>query len=91
MSKKYKIKNKATTKKGIEEEKNTLSKKKAYDLMQQEKRAKKEKEHLKRKIHQKRKKTKKTYQTNTAGRIFAIVMLLLMLCSIIATISYSFR
>lgn len=66
-----------------------LSKKELYDLK------KKEKENQKRKIEKKKakknSKNKKTYQTNLAGRIFAFVMLILMVGSVIATISYYFR
>ena len=89
MSKNYKI----NRKKNIEEEKvkdeNTLSKKELYDLKKQEKIAELAKKSKKTK--NKNKKSKKTYQTNLLGRIFAIVMLILMIGSVIATISYSFR
>lgn len=68
-----------------------LSKKELYDLKKKEKQEEKEKN---KKVNNKKKvnkKKKKTYQTNMVGRIFAIVMLVLMLGSIIATISYYFR
>ena len=92
MSKKYKQK----FDKKIEEdednvEETTLSKKELYDLEQQKKRAQKEKEKAKNdKKKDKNKKKKKTYKTNLAGRIFAVLMLILMVGSVIATISYYF-
>ncbi|MEE3343248.1 MAG: DUF2371 domain-containing protein [Bacilli bacterium] len=89
MSKKYKQK---FEKKDIEEDNNSnLSKKELYDLEQKQKRERKEKEkNKKKKKTDKSKKKKKTYSTNLAGKIFAIVMLILMVGSVIATISYYF-
>ena len=91
MSKKYKQK----FDKKIEEEDNveemTLSNKELYDLEQKKKREKKEREKAKKeKKKDKNKKKKKTYKTNLAGRIFAVLMLILMVGSVIATISYYF-
>lgn len=62
---------------------NGISKKELYDLKKKEKNCKKKKNTAK-------KKKKKQYQTSLAGRIFAFIMLILMIGSIIATISYSF-
>lgn len=73
MSKNYK------RKKEIEEqiiEENTLSKKEQYDLAKKNKANKKE---------VKKKKTNKTKQTNLGARIFAILMLLLMISSVIVS------
>lgn len=66
-----------------------LSKKELYDLKKKEK--EKEKKKTEKKKSKKREKNKKTYQTSLVGRIFAIIMLILMIGSVIATISYSFR
>lgn len=84
MSKNYKKKTEI-----IEEPKekdNELSKKEQYDLKKKQKLAEKEKQQKKKKTKQ-----KKTYQTNLAGRIFAIIMLILMVGSIIATIATYIR
>lgn len=91
MSKKYKVKHEE--KNDINEEEitnnsNNLSKKELYDLQKQEKLKLREKASKKSK---KNKSSKKTYKTNLAGRIFAIAMLILMIGSVIATISYYFR
>lgn len=87
MSKKYKVKQ---NKEKIEENNGTtLSKKELYDLKQKEKKENQAKNNKKKKT--KKKNSKKTYKTNLVGRIFAIIMLILMLGSVIATISYSFR
>lgn len=88
MSKKYKIKH---NKEEIEEVVNEdeLSKKELYDLNKKKKL--REKEKLSKKNDSKKKKKKSTYKTNLLGRIFAIVMLILMIGSVIATISYSFN
>jgi lipopolysaccharide export LptBFGC system permease protein LptF len=91
MSKNYKKKHEDKKKDIIENNDNKLSKKELYDLKQQEKRKQKEKELKKIKKKTKKKKDKKTYKTNLIGRIFAVLMLILMAGSIIATISYSFR
>ena len=90
MSKSYKKKIKAEE--VIEDEKvdGELSKKELYDLKKQEKEAAKKKEISKKKSSVK-KKGKKTYQTNLAGRIFAVVMLILMVGSVIATIASYMR
>ena len=64
------------------------SDKELYDLQKQEKLKLREKEKKKKK---KKKSSKKTYKTNLFGRIFAIAMLILMIGSVIATISYYFR
>ena len=58
-------------------------------IMVLEKREQKNKTAIKNNKHKKKKK-KKTYKTNLAGRIFAIVMLILMVGSVVATISYYF-
>lgn len=79
MSKNYKIKHKQENE-NIENNK-TLSKKEEYDLNKQKK------EQQKLKNNTKKKKKRKNYQTNLGTRIFAIIMLLLMTGSIIATIA----
>ncbi|MBR3162274.1 MAG: hypothetical protein IKF19_06055 [Bacilli bacterium] len=90
MSKKYKQKHDKNSEEEIIEE-NTLSKKELYDLEQKKKRENREKEKAKNnKKKNKDKKKNKTYKTNTLGRIFAIFMLVLMVGSVIATISYYF-
>ena len=95
MSKNYKqkhtIDNEGNT---IEENNNGLSKKEIYDLKQKEKKAIKEKLAKKNKSKTKKVKKKsknKTYSTNLAGRIFAIIMLLLMAGSVITTVFYYFN
>ncbi len=91
MSKKYKKKHENIIDEETNIDNDSLSKKELYDLEQKKKREKKEKEKVKKdKKNGKNKKKKKTYKTNLAGRIFAIVMLVLMLGSVIATISYYF-
>lgn len=67
-----------------------LSKKEIYDLKQKEKKEAKEKEKAKTKAKKKKKISNKTYRTNKLGRIFAIIMLILMLGSIIGTFAYYF-
>lgn len=89
MSKRYKVKHDENND-IIEDNDNGLSKKELYDLKKKEKLKEKEKS-IKKNSKKKNSNKKKTYKTNLAGRIFAIVMLLLMLGSVIATISYSFR
>lgn len=79
MSKNYKIKHKQENK--IIENNKILSKKEEYDLNKQKKEQKKLKKNTK------KKKKRKNYQTNLGTRIFAIIMLLLMAGSIIATIA----
>ncbi len=88
MSKKYKVKHEEEKNINEEEINNNLSKKELYDLQKQEKLKLREKANKKSK---KNKSSKKTYKTNLAGRIFAIAMLILMIGSVIATISYYFR
>ena len=89
MSKNYKQKHETKIENDINIDNNGLSKKELYDLKQKEKKEKKEK--LTKKTKKKKKKSsKKTYKTNLAGRIFAIIMLILMAGSVIATISYYF-
>ena len=88
MSKKYKVKHEDENSINEEENINNLSKKELYDLQKQEKLELREKENKKKK---KKKSSKKTYKTNLFGRIFAIAMLILMIGSVIATISYYFR
>ncbi len=86
MSKNYKIRKK---KEEIEEiDESTLSKKELYDLnkKKKEEEKKKSKKKKEKKATNNKKKTK-TYQTNIAGRIFAIIMLILMVGSVIATIA----
>lgn len=87
MSKNYKIKHEKNEIE-IEESNESLSKKELYDLKQKEKIAKKEK--LEKKKLKKKKSKKKTYQTNLVGRIFAIVMLILMIGSVIASVATYF-
>ena len=84
MSKNYKKKNE---KEEIVVDEVNLSKKELYDLEKQKKLALKEKEQRKKNksSSKKKKATKKTYQTNLGARIFAIVMLILMIASIIAS------
>ena len=86
MSKNYKVKHEKEITNEINDE--NMSKKELYDLKKKEKEALKQKNAPKKK---KKKKQNKTYKTNTIGRIFAIIMLLLMIGSVIATISYSFH
>ena len=74
MSKSYKRK-KEIEKEIIEE--NTLSKKEQYDLAKKNKANKKE---------VKKKKISKPKQTNLGARIFAILMLLLMISSVVVSI-----
>lgn len=92
MSKKYKekhdIKEESDT---LVENNNGLSKKEIYDLKQKEKRAEREKIAKKNKSKSKKKKRKqKTYTSSLGVRIFAIVMLILMIGSVIAAISSYF-
>lgn len=67
-----------------------LSKKEIYDLKQKEKKEAKEKEKAKTQAKKKKKVSNKTYRTNKLGRIFAIIMLILMVGSIIGTFAYYF-
>ena len=91
MSKKYKQKHDKIKEEEFINNNPTLSKKELYDLEKEKKIAEKEKKRKKiEKKQNKSKKNKKTYKTNLAGRIFAIVMLILMIGSVIATISYYF-
>lgn len=92
MSKKYKIKNKRNEDEDdiLNDEEENLSKKELYDLNKKKKINEKEKNLKKVKIKKKKKKNS-TYQTNLVGRIFAIIMLILMIGSVIATISYNFN
>lgn len=62
-----------------------LSKKELYDLEKERKLKEKEKLEKKKKVVSKKKTTNKTYQTNLAARIFAIIMLILMVGSILAS------
>lgn len=84
MSKSYK---KKREQEDINIEEVGLSKKELYDLEKKKKLEQKEKTEKKKmkKISSKKKISKKTYQTNLAGRIFAVVMLLLMIGSIVAS------
>lgn len=93
MSKNYKQKHTIDNEENIiEENNNGLSKKEIYDLKQKEKKAMKEKIAKKNKTKKVKKKSKnKTYSTNLAGRIFAIIMLLLMAGSVITTVFYYFN
>lgn len=87
MSKSYK-KKKEQEEVVIEETR--LSKKELYDLEKQKKLEQKEKDQKKKeKAFSKKKKmaNKKTYQTNLAGRIFAVVMLILMIGSVMASVA----
>lgn len=84
---------KAYKKKRVEEEttpevEEVISKKELYDLNKQKKLAIKEKHQKKNK--KKKTKNKKTYQMNLGARIFAIVMLILMIGSIVASIGSHF-
>ena len=89
MSKSYKKKHKAVQEEIVEVDENTLSKKELYDLNKKKKELAKDKE--KKKKNPSKKSGKKTYQTNVAGRIFAFVMLILMVGSVIATIASYIR
>ena len=84
MSKNYKKKREIVEEIVNEEE---LSKKELYDLNKEKKQ-----NSLKEKKKKKKKKNEnKTYKTSLAGRIFAIIMLILMLGSVIATIATYMR
>lgn len=72
-----------------ENDSSNISKKELYDLQKQEKLKKKAKENKKK--DKKKKNKKSTYKANLGARIFAITMLILMLGSVIATISYYFK
>ncbi len=89
MSKRYKIKNKNVDNEEVEVDERTLSKKELYDLNKKKKEASKRK-NIKYKDNNK-KNSSKTYQTNTLGRIFAVVMLILMIGSVITTIAAYLR
>ena len=89
MGKKYKIKHNKNDELEETIDESTLSKKELYDLNKERKM--KEKEKSVKKVKNKKKKKNSTYKTNLAGRIFAIVMLILMIGPVIATISYSFN
>ena len=82
MSKSYK---KKIQKEDIIIEEETQSKKELYDLEKLKKQEEREKKQKKKKKNGK-KKVKKTYQTSLGGRIFAVVMLVLMIGSVIATV-----
>lgn len=84
MSKNYK--NKKETKPTIMTEEG-LSKKEQYDLQKRQKQAKKKKEQSKKSVSKK----KKRHQTNLGTRIFAIIMLVLMIASVIASIATYIR
>lgn len=73
------------TKNQQEETTTNLSKKELYDLNKQKKQLEKEKQ--KKKSNSTKKKKKKTYQTSLMGRIFAFIMLILMVGFIIATVA----
>lgn len=80
---------KAYKKKRVEEEitpevEEVISKKELYDLNKSKKLAIKEKKQKKKSNNNKKK--KKTYKTNLGARIFAIIMLILMIGSIVASI-----
>ena len=81
MSKSYKKKNEQEE---VIVEEVGLSKKELYDLEKKKRLEQKEKKKTK-KISSKKKANKKTYQTNLAGRIFAIIMLILMIGSVLAS------
>lgn len=71
----------------VEADTNTLSKKEQYDLEKQKKMAIKEKEQKKK--DKKKKVSKKSNQTNLGAKIFAIVMLVLMIGSVaVSVLSY---
>lgn len=84
MSKSYKKKNEQEE---VIVEEVGLSKKELYDLEKKKRLEQKEKKEKKKtkKISSKKKANKKTYQTNLAGRIFAIIMLILMIGSVLAS------
>lgn len=87
MSKSYK-KNKEQLE--VVQDETGLSKKELYDLEKKKKLEQKEKEE-KKKNNKKKKSSRKTYSTNLAGRIFAIIMLILMVGSVIASIAAYIR
>ena len=72
------------------EKKNSLSKKEIYDLNKKKKEESKQKK-TKTESKPKKNKKKKTYTHNLGARIFAIIMLVLMIGSIVATISMYIR
>ena len=78
MSKSYKDEIITTTEK-------ELSKKEQYDLEKQKKETEKNKQ--KKKNNSTKKKPRKKHQTNLGARIFATIMLILMIGSIVATIA----
>ncbi len=88
MSKSYKKKRVKDEEEIKEVDESTLSKKELYDLNKKKRDALKLKEEKKKNNNKaKANRSGKTYQTNLAGRIFAIVMLVLMVGSVIATIA----
>lgn len=82
MSKGYKKKNK---KEELVEEVKTLTKKEEYDLNKEKKEQEKKKSKKLKKKEKKIKKPKKKIQTNLGARIFAFVMLVLMILSVVAS------
>ena len=92
MSKNYKKKNVKDEESILVNDSEGLSKKELYDLN------KKKKEEAKNKSLKKKEKKKKkskssdgTYQTGLLGRIFAVVMLILMIGSVVASIASYIR
>ena len=86
MSKSYK--KKREQEEVVEEVLDGLSKKEQYDLEKKKRLDQKEKNSKKKKASvKKNKSSKKTYQTNLAGRIFAVVMLVLMIGSVVASVA----
>lgn len=85
MSKNYKRK---IQKDEQNEEVEIQNKKELYDLEKARKQEEKEKQLKKKKNKKKKskKKIKKTYQTSLGGRIFAVIMLILMLGSVVASV-----
>ena len=92
MAKRYKIRNKNIDEEIVEDiDDSGLSKKEIYDLNKKKKELSKNKDKNKTSKKNSKKNGNKTYQTNLAGRIFAIVMLILMVGSVIATIASYIR
>ncbi len=84
--------NKEEIENSIEDINGGLSKKELYELKKKEKEKERKKKNKKNKVNKRVNKVKKTsHQTSLVGRIFATVMLVLMVGSLVATISYYFR
>lgn len=86
MSKKYKKKNiDVLDEEVVEDSEEVLSKKELYDLNKKKKDEEKKKNMKKKKGNKKKKSDE--HQINLMGRIFAIIMLILMIGSVVASIA----